>query len=106
MPRFVDAEGKAGLGTERGGDDLDLLAGVSGHVQVHRVVGDRFEVELVDVEVAGGGGVFHGEGDGDELVATRSAPRCLPWSLEWSEPGMYWVYSMFCGPKGCAGRPW
>ena len=51
----------------RRGNDLYLLAGLSGHVQVHLVVGDGFEVELVDVEVAGGGGVFHGECDGDEL---------------------------------------
>ena len=36
-------------------------------MQVHLVVGDGFEVELVDVEVAGGGGVLHGEGDGDEF---------------------------------------
>ena len=33
----------------------------------HLVAGDGFEVELVDVEVACGGGVFHGERDGDQL---------------------------------------
>ena len=48
--------------------DLDLLAGVSGHVEEHGIAGDGLEVELVDVEVAGGGGVLHGEGDGDHAV--------------------------------------
>ena len=66
---ILRSEGEAGLGAEGGdGHDLDLLTGFSGHVQIHLVVGDGFEVELVDVEVAGGGGVFHGEGDGDEFV--------------------------------------
>ena len=40
----------------------------AGEVEDHRVAGDGFEVELVEVEVAGGGGVLHGEGDGEELV--------------------------------------
>src|ERR1700682_6240559 len=58
----------AGAGAEGGLGDLDFLAGVSGHVEEHLVAGDGLEVELVDVEVAGGGGVLHGEGDGDEAV--------------------------------------
>ncbi len=60
-------KGEAGLGAEGSGHDLHLLAGFAGHVQVHRVFGDGFEVELVDVEVTCGGGVLHGQGDGDQL---------------------------------------
>src|SRR5579871_4755413 len=38
--------------------DLDLLAGVSGKVEEHRVACDGLEGELVDVEVAGSRGVL------------------------------------------------
>lgn len=61
-------ERETSLGADGGdGHNLDLLAGLAGQMHIHLVVGDGFEVELIDVEVAGGGRVFHGEGDGDEL---------------------------------------
>jgi len=71
-------EGDAGFGAEGGGgNDLDLLAGVSGKVEEHGAAGEGFEFELVDVEVAGGRGVLHGEGDGDELVGDAIGAEVL-----------------------------
>ncbi len=46
-------EDDAGAGAQSGLCDLNLLAGVAGHVEEHGVAGDGLEVELVDVEVAG-----------------------------------------------------
>src|SRR5438309_3901674 len=61
LGEVVGLKCEAGLVAESCGHDLYLLAGVAGHVQVHRVFGNGLEMELVDVEVAGACGVFHGE---------------------------------------------
>src|ERR1700678_736235 len=46
-------ECEAGIGADGGdGHDLYLLPRLSWQVQVHLIVGDGFEVELIDVEVA------------------------------------------------------
>ena len=68
LAEVVGAEDDAGAGAEGGLGDLDFLARVAGHVEEHGVAGDGLEVELVDVEVAGGGGVLHGDGDGEDAV--------------------------------------
>ena len=48
-----------------------------GRCSHHLVAGDGFEVELVDVEVAGGDSVLHGERDGDELVGDAVGAEVL-----------------------------
>jgi hypothetical protein len=61
-------KGETSFGAKRSGRyDLDLFTGFSGKMHVHLVAGDGFEVELVDVVVAGEGSVVHGKGDGDQL---------------------------------------
>ena len=65
LGKVLRLQGEAGLGAERRSDNLNLLAGLSGEVHHGLVTSDGFEVELIDVEVAGTSGVFHGECDDD-----------------------------------------
>jgi hypothetical protein len=78
LGEVLRSEGKAGLCAEGGcGHDLHLLTGLSRHVHVHLIVGDGFEVKLVDVEVAGGDGVFRGNRDRDQLCGDAVGAEML-----------------------------
>jgi hypothetical protein len=66
LAEVICSKGESSLGAEGSGHHLYFLTGFAGHVHKHLVVGDGLEVELIDVEIACGDGIPHGERDGDQ----------------------------------------